>query len=279
MESISHGWNGAPWVRDMTVADTGGSHGPRLPRPLRVVVLTIAAVVVISLVGVAQPHTAGNAASATLELDPPLGEAGALIGLQGHGLLPYVAYQLTWDGSATGQPDIDTDGQGSLDGALTVPAASPGAHVLSLFPVGHVVSTAVSSVATATFTVVVMGTPLPSTMPPYLAAPIVTPTPLASAATGVSAAATPRARPHATPKPKPPKPPPSDPWSVPFMARPASGPIVIQGRSGVRVSGKRFVDLGANVSAIRIIDSHNVVIEANDFENVAEGSSSRTRPT
>lgn len=61
-----------------------------------------------------------------------------------------------------------------------------------------------------------------------------------------------------------------NPWSVPFLGRTPSGPVVCNGQSNVTISGKQFVGVGNNQSAVRIANCHNVVIATNDFMDVAQ---------
>jgi hypothetical protein len=60
-----------------------------------------------------------------------------------------------------------------------------------------------------------------------------------------------------------------DPWSVAFMSRPASGPVVINGKTNVTVSGYSF--RGIADRAITIENSSNVTIAANDFSGNVGG--------
>ena len=149
-------WDGTRWVRDTAAAHTPGADGPRRRRRIRwgrIAALSVAALVVGSLVGAALPATPGAATSPTLTLDPVAAAPGSTIHVTGDHLLAFVSYQLTWDGSALGQPEVETDGQGAFRVDWTVPSAPLGAHVLSMFPVGHVSEAATPPVATATFTV------------------------------------------------------------------------------------------------------------------------------
>ncbi len=61
-----------------------------------------------------------------------------------------------------------------------------------------------------------------------------------------------------------------NPWSVPFLGRTPSGPVTCNNQSNVTISGKQFVGIGDDQSAIRITNCHNVVITANDFKDDAQ---------
>ncbi|MFI5261354.1 MAG: nitrous oxide reductase family maturation protein NosD, partial [Candidatus Limnocylindrales bacterium] len=144
-------------MRAAAAAHIGG--GPGAPGPQqhvgwkRVLGLAVAAVVVGSLVGAAVSSAPSVAASPTMTLDPAAAPAGATVRLQADHLLAFVPYQLTWDRSATGEPQLETDAQGSLSADWIVPPAAPGAHLLSMFPVGHISGDTTASVASAGFTV------------------------------------------------------------------------------------------------------------------------------
>jgi hypothetical protein len=58
----------------------------------------------------------------------------------------------------------------------------------------------------------------------------------------------------------------SSPWDVPFLSRTPSGAISITGRSNVTISGKQFVNIGNDVSSIRITRCSGVLITACDFD-------------
>jgi hypothetical protein len=60
------------------------------------------------------------------------------------------------------------------------------------------------------------------------------------------------------------------PWSVPFLSRTPSGPVTCNGQSNVVISGKQFVGIGNDQSAIRITNCRNVLITANDFKDDAQ---------
>lgn len=60
------------------------------------------------------------------------------------------------------------------------------------------------------------------------------------------------------------------PWSVPFLSRTPSGPVTCNGQSNVVISGKKFVSIGKDQSAIRITNCRNVLITANDFKDDAQ---------
>ena len=273
-------WDGTRWVRNPAHAHapSTATSRKRVPvRPLPVLVAALAAVLVASLIGAVVPDAPSVASSPTLRLDPAAAEPGSVVEVYGEHLLPFVPYQLTWDGSAAGQPELVTDQLGDLEGSWTVPAASPGAHEVSVFPVGHVSGTTVATVASATFAVdtdaVALGGPVSTLDPVELVQPLQTvvptvapkPAPLTVARTSPPAKPTSAPAKPSAPKTPPPKPRPAGPWSVPFLDRAASGPIVIRNRSNVVVSGKRFVNLPAGQVAIVIENSSNVTITANDF--------------
>ncbi len=264
-------WDGTRWVRETSAA--GRPNGPRHIKPKRLLALAVAAVVVGGLVGAALPAPPSAASSPVLSLDPAMAAAGAVVQLHGEHLLPFVPYQLTWDGSAAGQPQMDTDQVGDLVGTWTVPDASPGEHQLSLFPIGHIDRTMVAATASAPFAVLPGSTALPdpsaSPNPTDSAAPTPSAPPLPAPVAPGGVSTGPKPTPRATPKPAkapPPAPrPPASPWSVPFLSRPASGAIVVRDRSNVVISGKRFVNLPGDQVAITIENSHNVTVTANDF--------------
>jgi Right handed beta helix region len=63
----------------------------------------------------------------------------------------------------------------------------------------------------------------------------------------------------------------TDPWAVPFLSRPASGPISkVGGCDNLVIEGLSFQDLGPNVEAIHLKGCNNVLIRANDFARVAQ---------
>ncbi len=97
--------------------------------------------------------------------------------------------------------------------------------------------------------------PVPS--PTASAAPTPSPTPNPSP--------TPTAVPTAAPTPAPTSPP-SDPWAVPFLGRTPSGQIHLTNCSNVTISGKEFVNIADD--AIVIEGCNNVTITGNDFSNV-----------
>lgn len=76
------------------------------------------------------------------------------------------------------------------------------------------------------------------------------------------------------PPPHSPKPVPTlsgDPWAVPFLSRPASGPIrLVGGCDDIVIENLTFQDLGKDVEAIRLQGCANVTIRANDFARVAQ---------
>lgn len=265
-------WDGTRWVRETSAA--ARPRGPRHIKPMRLLALAVASVVVGGLVGAALPAPPSAASSPVLSLDPAMAAAGTVVQLHGEHLLPFVPYQLTWDGSAAGEPQMDTDQVGDLVGTWIVPDASPGAHQLSLFPIGHLDRTMVPATASALFAVLPGGIALPSASaspnptdsaaPTPSAPPLPAPTAPGHVSTGSRPTAQATPKPAKAPPPPPPKPP-ASPWSVPFLSRPASGPIVIRDRSNVVISGKRFVNLPADQVAITIENSHNVTITANDF--------------
>jgi hypothetical protein len=67
-----------------------------------------------------------------------------------------------------------------------------------------------------------------------------------------------------------PDPGPQDPWSVPFLTRPVSGPIRLNGCSDVVIENRTFKDLGPDVEAIHLENCHRVTIRDNDFARVAQ---------
>lgn len=81
-------------------------------------------------------------------------------------------------------------------------------------------------------------------------------------ALGVSAASNPKSVPDPGPPP--------DPWSVPFLSRPASGPIRLVGCRDVVIENRSFKNLGPDVEAIHLEDCENVIIRDNDFARVAQ---------
>jgi hypothetical protein len=60
------------------------------------------------------------------------------------------------------------------------------------------------------------------------------------------------------------------PWAVPFLSRTPSGAIDLSNQSNVTISGKKFVGIGNDVSAIRLTNCSNVVITANDFKDCCQ---------
>jgi len=176
-------WDGTRWVRDTAAAHAhGGADAPRPPRRIRwgrIGGLAVAAIVVGSLVGAAMPSAPSAAASATLTLEPAAAPAGTTVLLVGEHLLAFVTYQVTWDGSAAGEPQVETDGQGSLQAEWVVPQAAPGPHALSVFPVGHLAGDSSSPVVSSTFTVadpdIPTASPLASLVSPYAVEPSITP--------------------------------------------------------------------------------------------------------
>ena len=59
-------------------------------------------------------------------------------------------------------------------------------------------------------------------------------------------------------------------WDVPFLSRPASGPIALKGCRDVVIENHTFQDLGPDVEAIHLERCHGVTIRANDFRRVAQ---------
>jgi hypothetical protein len=238
--------------------------------------LAIAAVLVGSIVGVAVPSLPSAAASPTLALDPSLAFAGAAVRLRGDNLPPHARLQLAWDGGTLTSATLESSAAGTLRARFIIPSSAPGAHHLAAIPLaGQPGLDATLPLAIADFVVAEPdeATPSLSGVDPEsgLIVPGTSETPDAT-----RAPATPAPRATAKPAPKPaPKPTPrphsSSPWSVPFLARTPSGPIRISNRSNVVISGKEFVNLGSDVEAIRIENSHNITIRANDFKNVAQG--------
>lgn len=74
--------------------------------------------------------------------------------------------------------------------------------------------------------------------------------------------------PH-SPKPLPTLP--ADPWAVAFLDRPSSGPIFKKGDcEDILIENLSFADLGPDVEAIHLERCNNVTIRANDFARVAQ---------
>lgn len=63
---------------------------------------------------------------------------------------------------------------------------------------------------------------------------------------------------------------PQDPWSVPFLARPVSEPIRLNGCNDVVIENRTFKDLGPDVEAIHLEHCNGVTIRDNDFARVAQ---------
>ena len=51
-----------------------------------------------------------------------------------------------------------------------------------------------------------------------------------------------------------------DPWSVPFLTRPVSGPIRLNGCSDVVIENRTFKDLGPDVEAIHLENCQRVTM-------------------
>lgn len=61
-----------------------------------------------------------------------------------------------------------------------------------------------------------------------------------------------------------------EPFGVPFLTRPASGPISLKGCRDLVIENLTFKDLGEDVEAIHLQDCHRVTIRNNDFARVAQ---------
>jgi hypothetical protein len=279
-------WDGTRWVRDTAAVHLPGVAGePRSPRHVRwprVVVLAIASVVVGSLVGAVLPSAPSAAASPTLSLDPAVAPVGATVTLRADHLLAFVTYQLTWDGSATGQPQLVADGQGSLQAAWVVPATDTGPHTLAMFPVGRVSADTTASVASSQFVVAIPGLPSPEALSPSIG-PDVTPSVTASPSPAAAARGHPVAGPTQAPASGPAPPPAPPPVKAPppdchaslqalINAAPAGSTLVVPAcvyRESVTVnkpltiSGKGAVIDGRNTSGSVVRSSWMLITSSN----------------
>ncbi|HEY7940841.1 MAG TPA: right-handed parallel beta-helix repeat-containing protein [Candidatus Limnocylindrales bacterium] len=232
-------WDGTRWVRDTAAAHAPGADAPRPRRRIRwsrVVGFSIAALVVGSLVGAALPVAPSAATSATLTLDPATAPAGATVHLVGEHLLAYVTYQVTWDGSATAEPQVVTDGQGVLRTDWVVPVAAAGPHTLSVFPVGHVSSGGVADAVSSSFLVAIADD---ATAPPVAILPSVgLPEPSTTPTSGPSATGAPAADPTHTPAGGHAPPPPTP---RPVKAPPPDCRISLQGLIDAAPSGSTLI--------------------------------------
>ncbi len=196
-------WDGTRWV------DERPAPRRRLPRRRNLgdIIATIPILLLVPLLVL--PYLAVSASEASLTIT---GRAvpGGTIAVIGSDLASRTWLQLTWDASATRMPKVKTDGRGSFQARVTIPAsAGPTEHVLAAIAMGSgrtnrasLLSSATSQVL-ASVTVTVVAEAPPADPGPDPTPKPADPTPKPADPTPKPADPTPKPDPTADPTPKP----------------------------------------------------------------------------
>jgi hypothetical protein len=178
-------WDGTRWIDQ-----SKPSLGPRRnePRGLAARFVDILATTGMALIlgALFVPFTPALATGPVLTVSPSSGAPGSTIQVSGTAFPAGSKVQVAWDGSGSGMPVAQVNGNGAFKAALVVPNSAAGSHTISAVQLASKSarsgSTTPAPLANVTFTLFNTGVQLGSPAPPT-GAPAVTPDPSVTAPT------------------------------------------------------------------------------------------------